>query len=227
MLECNIGKPACFAFPKPRTLAWQAAKGAKTWEKAEDPIYALEHNLPIDCQHYLDHHLSLPLRRIFEPIMKNANELLTGAQRRSRRVVAVGNMCMCEKQISYDDLTHHPSLPCAASSSPPRFYPIFCMKIRYGNAISPPRIQGGKLVLCRQNNASPAVAPPGILGGGLHPSGHLVLCLQAAASQRASNSFETAFAPIQLTVQAWSVTVVWTCSARCPLFSCSRPSLKP
>ncbi len=56
----------------------QAAKGAKTWEKAEDPIYALEHNLPIDCQHYLEHHLSLPLTRIFEPIMKNAKELLNG-----------------------------------------------------------------------------------------------------------------------------------------------------
>jgi DNA polymerase family B len=57
----------------------QAAKGAKAWEKAEDPIYALEHNLPIDCQHYLEHHLSLPLTRIFEPIMKNAKELLNGA----------------------------------------------------------------------------------------------------------------------------------------------------
>ena len=57
----------------------KAAKGAKAWEKAEDPIWALEHNLPIDCQHYLDHHLSQPLLRIFEPCMKNAKELLTGA----------------------------------------------------------------------------------------------------------------------------------------------------
>ena len=57
----------------------QAAKGAMTYEKAEDPIYALEHNLPIDCQHYLDHHLSLPLTRIFDPIMKNAKDLLNGA----------------------------------------------------------------------------------------------------------------------------------------------------
>lgn len=28
----------------------QAAKGAKAYEKAEDPIYALRNNLPIDCQ---------------------------------------------------------------------------------------------------------------------------------------------------------------------------------
>ncbi|KAK9824535.1 hypothetical protein WJX72_011160 [[Myrmecia] bisecta] len=61
----------------------KAAKGAKAYEKAEDPIYALEHNLPIDCQHYLDHHLSQPLLRIFDPIMKNAKELLSGAHTRS------------------------------------------------------------------------------------------------------------------------------------------------
>ena len=29
-----------------------------------------EHNLPIDCQHYLDHYLAKPLLRIFDPIMK-------------------------------------------------------------------------------------------------------------------------------------------------------------
>jgi DNA polymerase delta subunit 1 len=56
----------------------QAAKGAKAYEKAEDPIYALRNNLPIDCQHYLDHHLAQPLMRLFEPIMKNPKELLTG-----------------------------------------------------------------------------------------------------------------------------------------------------
>jgi DNA polymerase delta subunit 1 len=56
----------------------KAAKGAKGYEKAEDPIYALRNNLPIDCQHYLDHHLAQPLMRLFEPIMKNPKELLTG-----------------------------------------------------------------------------------------------------------------------------------------------------
>ncbi|KAI8471465.1 MAG: DNA polymerase delta subunit one [Monoraphidium minutum] len=61
----------------------KAAKGAKAYEKAEDPIYALEHNLPIDCQHYLDHHLAQPLQRIFEPVLKNPKELLSGAHTRS------------------------------------------------------------------------------------------------------------------------------------------------
>jgi DNA polymerase delta subunit 1 len=58
----------------------KGAKGAKAHEKAEDPIYALEHNLPIDAQHYLEHHLSQPLLRIFEPILgeKKAKSLLAG-----------------------------------------------------------------------------------------------------------------------------------------------------
>ena len=56
----------------------QGPKGAKAFEKAEDPIYALEHNLPIDAQHYLDHHLEQPLMRIFEPIMRNPKDLLRG-----------------------------------------------------------------------------------------------------------------------------------------------------
>lgn len=56
----------------------KAAKGAKAYEKAEDPIYALENNLPIDFQHYLEHQLSQPLKRIFEPVLKNFNELLCG-----------------------------------------------------------------------------------------------------------------------------------------------------
>ena len=45
----------------------QAAKGVKAYDKAEDPIYALEHNLPIDFQHYLDHHLELRSRASLAP----------------------------------------------------------------------------------------------------------------------------------------------------------------
>merc|ERR1719343_1139456 len=45
------------------------AKGMKTYEKSEDPLYALENNLSIDAQHYIDHQLQQPLLRIFGPIM--------------------------------------------------------------------------------------------------------------------------------------------------------------
>ena len=62
----------------------KAAKNAKGYEKSEDPIYALEHNLPIDCQHYVDHYLAKPLMRIFGPIMKDAeSQLLKGDHTRA------------------------------------------------------------------------------------------------------------------------------------------------
>lgn len=64
----------------PARMRAQGAKGAKSWEKAEDPIYALEHGLPIDCQHYLDHFLEKPLSRLFGPIMRNPKDLMSGAR---------------------------------------------------------------------------------------------------------------------------------------------------
>ena len=60
----------------------KGAKGAKAYEKAEDPIYALEHNLPLDTRHYLEM-LKAPLLRIFDPCLKNAQSLLTGDHTRA------------------------------------------------------------------------------------------------------------------------------------------------
>ena len=51
-------------------------KGAATYEKAEDPIYALENSLPIDFKWYLTNQLSKPLTRIFEPIIENVGKTL-------------------------------------------------------------------------------------------------------------------------------------------------------
>eukprot|EP00736_Rhodelphis_marinus_P000075 Rmarinus@m.29088 len=64
----------------------QGAKGANAYEKAEDPLYVLEHNLPIDTQYYLEHMLKNPLERIFEPIMgEKTRELFAGEH--TRKVV--------------------------------------------------------------------------------------------------------------------------------------------
>jgi DNA polymerase delta subunit 1 len=52
------------------------AKGAANFEKAEDPIYVLENNLPIDCKWYLTNQLSKPLTRIFEPIINDVEKSL-------------------------------------------------------------------------------------------------------------------------------------------------------
>ncbi|KAF2670180.1 DNA polymerase delta, catalytic subunit [Microthyrium microscopicum] len=68
----------------------KGAGGAKNYEKSEDPIYVLEHNLPIDTKYYLENQLSKPLVRIFEPIIgeTKAQSLLTGDHTRTISVAA-------------------------------------------------------------------------------------------------------------------------------------------
>ena len=61
----------------------QAAKGAPAYEKSEDPVYVLEHNLPIDTEYYLTNQLANPLTRIFEPIIPNPSSLINGDHTRS------------------------------------------------------------------------------------------------------------------------------------------------
>lgn len=61
----------------------QAAKGAPAYEKSEDPVWVLDHNLPIDTEYYLTNQLSNPLMRIFEPIIPNPQTLITGDHTRT------------------------------------------------------------------------------------------------------------------------------------------------
>ncbi|KAJ3116638.1 DNA-directed DNA polymerase delta [Nowakowskiella sp. JEL0407] len=67
----------------------KGVKGAAAFEKAEDPIYVLENNIPIDTNWYLEHQLSNPLMRIFEPILgEKSQSLLTGSHTRTVSVAA-------------------------------------------------------------------------------------------------------------------------------------------
>ncbi|KAL5037094.1 hypothetical protein BDV3_006196 [Batrachochytrium dendrobatidis] len=67
----------------------KGSKDAPAYEKAEDPIYVLEHNLPIDTKYYLENQLSKPLLRIFEPVLgEKASSLLAGDHTRSISVAA-------------------------------------------------------------------------------------------------------------------------------------------
>ncbi|KHG07397.1 DNA polymerase delta catalytic subunit -like protein [Gossypium arboreum] len=81
----------------------KAAKGAKAYERSEDPIYVLENNIPIDPQYYLENQISKPLLRIFEPILKNASkELLHGSHTRSISISTPSNsgiMKFAKKQL--------------------------------------------------------------------------------------------------------------------------------
>jgi len=80
-----------------------AAKGTPAYLKAEDPIYVLENNIPIDAQHYLTNQLSKPLLRLFEPILgdgKAESVLLKGDHTLTRTMVTskVGAMAAFTKK---------------------------------------------------------------------------------------------------------------------------------
>lgn len=66
----------------------QGTKGSKTYEKSEDPIYALKHNIPIDFTYYIENQIKLPLIRIFEPIFGDAKntelKLFSGEHTRTK-----------------------------------------------------------------------------------------------------------------------------------------------
>lgn len=58
--------------------------GAAAYEKAEDPLFVLEHSIPIDTHYYLENQLSKPLMRIFEPILgSRSGSLLSGEHTRT------------------------------------------------------------------------------------------------------------------------------------------------
>ncbi|KAJ2565904.1 DNA-directed DNA polymerase delta [Coemansia sp. RSA 1822] len=67
----------------------KGTKNAKTYEKAEDPIYVLDNNLPIDANYYVEHQLVNPLTRIFEPILgSKVTSLFKGSHTRTIHVAA-------------------------------------------------------------------------------------------------------------------------------------------
>lgn len=57
----------------------RAHKNAKAFERIEDPTYALEHNLPVDHDHYLTTQLQKPLLRILGPVFQRPTD--TGTAR--------------------------------------------------------------------------------------------------------------------------------------------------
>jgi len=79
-------------------------KGAKAYEKAEDPIYVLEHNIPIDTKYYLENQLQNPLMRIFEPILgdKAVDVLMKGEHTRVKTVVtsSIGGLTKFTKKLA-------------------------------------------------------------------------------------------------------------------------------
>jgi DNA polymerase delta subunit 1 len=61
----------------------KSTKGSAAYERAEDPLYVLENNVPIDFKYYLENQLEKPLMRLFEPILANPRELISGEHTRA------------------------------------------------------------------------------------------------------------------------------------------------
>ncbi|KAI9347758.1 DNA polymerase family B-domain-containing protein [Obelidium mucronatum] len=71
----------------------KGTKDAAAYEKAEDPLYVLENNIPIDTKYYLENQLANPLMRIFEPILGDkSSSLLAGDHIRTISVAAPTSM---------------------------------------------------------------------------------------------------------------------------------------
>jgi len=71
----------------PYVMVKGAAK-AKAWEKAEDPIFVLDNNIPLDTDWYLEHQLSEPIKRLFDPIVDDVKlQVLSGEHTRKIKKV--------------------------------------------------------------------------------------------------------------------------------------------
>eukprot|EP00928_Gymnodinium_smaydae_P007501 TRINITY_DN12696_c0_g5_i3.p1 TRINITY_DN12696_c0_g5~~TRINITY_DN12696_c0_g5_i3.p1 ORF type:complete len:870 (-),score=184.28 TRINITY_DN12696_c0_g5_i3:78-2549(-) len=55
-------------------LVLAGAAKTKVYERAEDPLYALEHDLPVDADYYLENQLKQPLVRVFELVCGSAQK---------------------------------------------------------------------------------------------------------------------------------------------------------
>lgn len=53
----------------PYVITAVGGKNTAAYAKAEDPLYVLKNNVPIDAKYYLENQLTNPLMRIFEPIL--------------------------------------------------------------------------------------------------------------------------------------------------------------
>ena len=49
---------------------------------AEDPLYVLENDIPVDYSYYIENQIRKPLERIFEPIMGDPSSLFNGEHTR-------------------------------------------------------------------------------------------------------------------------------------------------
>lgn len=65
-------------------------KGARAFDKVEDPVYAMEHNIPLDMDYYINNQLKKPMKRIFGPVLGTADMTVDQAEELAERVLFTG-----------------------------------------------------------------------------------------------------------------------------------------
>lgn len=92
----------------------KGVKGAAAYEKSEDPLYVLEHNVPIDTRYYLENQLSKPLMRIFEPILgEKANSLRKSKKKKNSEYYGVNLILVNQFTVTIQEQSRLPHLPLA------------------------------------------------------------------------------------------------------------------
>lgn len=93
----------------------KGVKGAAAYEKSEDPLYVLEHNVPIDTRYYLENQLSKPLMRIFEPILgEKANSLRKSKKKKKNSEYYGVNLILVNQfTVTIQEQSRLPHLPLA------------------------------------------------------------------------------------------------------------------
>ncbi|XP_049977235.1 DNA polymerase delta catalytic subunit [Alexandromys fortis] len=119
-----------------------AAKGVAAYMKSEDPLFVLEHSLPIDTQYYLEQQLAKPLLRIFEPILgegRAESVLLRGDHTRCKTVLTskVGGLLAFTKRrnccIGCRSVINHQGAVCAFCQ--PRESELYQKEVSHLNAL--------------------------------------------------------------------------------------------
>jgi DNA polymerase delta subunit 1 len=60
------------------------AKGERLFEKAEDPVWVSENNIPLDYEYYFEHQLKKPVEDLLEPLISASDVFST--QKKSRKI---------------------------------------------------------------------------------------------------------------------------------------------
>jgi DNA polymerase elongation subunit (family B) len=60
------------------------AKGERLFEKAEDPVWAMENKIPLDYEYYFEHQLKKPVEDLLEPLI-SADDVFS-TQKKSRKI---------------------------------------------------------------------------------------------------------------------------------------------